>query len=255
MLRSLVIVGPTASGKSDLAMRIAREFDGEIICADSRTVYKGMDIGTAKPSKTDQKLVRHWGLDLVEPGQRFTAADFQKYAKAAIEDIRSRGKLPILVGGSGLYIDGVIFDFGFSSKEAKRDPVNPRHLSHEEPRVRQKLKPGTLIAGIMPPDEVLKVRIAKRAEHIFKAGVMSETKSLVGQYGKESLGADGGIVYKICLELIAGKVDEAEALEKFKIADWQYARRQKTWFKRNKFIHWFESARQAESYVNSQLNN
>lgn len=75
----VTIVGPTASGKSALAMKIAKEFDGEIICADSRTVYKGMDIGTAKPSKEDQKKVTHWGLDLVQPGQRFTVVDFKKY--------------------------------------------------------------------------------------------------------------------------------------------------------------------------------
>src|ERR1700722_17110786 len=94
----LAIVGPTASGKSDLAMRLAREFGGEIICADSRTIYKGMDIGTAKPTLAEQKAVPHWGLDLVEPGQAFSAAKFKRYAEAKILDIRNRGKLPILVG-------------------------------------------------------------------------------------------------------------------------------------------------------------
>src|ERR1700760_4468484 len=88
----IAIVGPTASGKSDLAMRLAKVFNGEIICADSRTVYKGMDIGTAKPSKLDQRQVRHWGLDLVEPGERYSAAQFKAYADKAITNIRKRGK-------------------------------------------------------------------------------------------------------------------------------------------------------------------
>ncbi len=109
----LVIVGPTASGKSELALNIAKKYNGEIIAADSRTVYRDMNIGTAKPSLDDQKALLHWGLDLVNPGQRFTAADFKQYAEAKIVDIQKRGKLPLLVGGTGLYIDSVLFDFGF----------------------------------------------------------------------------------------------------------------------------------------------
>lgn len=109
----IVIVGPTASGKSSLAMRVAKTYGGEIIAADSRTVYKGMDIGTAKPSQSDQTKVPHWGLNLVSPGQRFTAHQFQKYANSKIKDIQKRGKLPILVGGTGLYMDAVLFGFGF----------------------------------------------------------------------------------------------------------------------------------------------
>src|SRR5690606_10027818 len=102
----VVIVGPTASGKSATAMCVAKEFNGEIICADSRTIYRGMDIGTAKPSKQDRTEVPHWGLDLVEPGELFTAADFKYYAQQKIAEIRARGRLPIVVGGTGLYVDG-----------------------------------------------------------------------------------------------------------------------------------------------------
>ena len=116
----IVIAGPTASGKSGVAIEIAEQYGGEIIAADSRTIFKGMDIGTAKPSKADQARVPHWGLDIVTPGEAFSAADFKAYAVQKIAEIRSRGHLPILVGGTGLYIDAVIFDYEFGPAA---DPV------------------------------------------------------------------------------------------------------------------------------------
>ena len=109
----VVICGPTASGKSEIAMHLARQKNGEIICADSRTIYKYMDIGTAKPSLQDQREVPHHLLDIVEPGQRFTVVDFKSRALGVIADMRKRGKLPILVGGTGLYIDSIIYDYQF----------------------------------------------------------------------------------------------------------------------------------------------
>ncbi len=282
----IAIVGPTASGKSALALKIAQEFDGEIIAGDSRTVYKGMDIGTAKPTKQNRTRVKHWGLDLVEPGQRFTAYQFKKYAQNAISDIQDRGKLPILVGGTGLYIDGVIFDFGFRqdvdlAKRKKLETLNievlqdfiremslpmpfnfknRRHLirtieTKGQAGVRKnRLPKGVILVGIMPPDEVLKDRIGQRAGQIFTDGVLSETKKLVREYDKESLVTTGGIVYKICLEILAGKITEAAAIERFQKADWQYARRQKTWFRRNKFIHWYDSTQQAYNFLKQTLN-
>ena len=98
----VVIVGPTASGKTALAIKLAEQCGGEIICADSRTVYKEMDVGTAKPTAAEQHQVPHWGLDLVRPDQRFTAADFKLYAEQKIKEIRERGHIPFVVGGTGL---------------------------------------------------------------------------------------------------------------------------------------------------------
>jgi tRNA dimethylallyltransferase len=116
----IVIVGPTASGKTALAIELAQKYAGEIICADSRTLYKGMDIGTAKPTVEEQALVPHWGLDLVEPGEPFSAADFKRYALQKIDEIRARGHVPFLVGGTGLYVDGIVFDYQFGdTKNAK----------------------------------------------------------------------------------------------------------------------------------------
>ena len=112
----IVIIGPTASGKTSLAIRLAKKYRGEIICADSRTVYRGMNIGTAKPSLEEQQGVSHWGLDLVDPGDSFSVSQFKDYARQKIKEIRSRGNIPFLVGGTGLYIDSVIFDFQFGAK-------------------------------------------------------------------------------------------------------------------------------------------
>lgn len=128
----IVIVGPTASGKTSLAIRLAQKYGGEIICADSRTVYRDMDIGTAKPTPEERALVSHWGLDLVSPGERFTAADFKRYALEKIDEIRARGHVPFIVGGTGLYVDSVVFDyeFGGSVDESQRQELEV--LSIEE---------------------------------------------------------------------------------------------------------------------------
>ena len=112
----IVILGPTASGKTSYAIELARRVDGEVICADSRTVYRDMNIGTAKPTVEEQGAIPHWGLDLVEPDERFTLYDFQQYAKAKMVEIRSRNHVPMLVGGSGLYIRSALYDYKFEEK-------------------------------------------------------------------------------------------------------------------------------------------
>ena len=247
----LAIVGPTASGKSALAMMIATTKGGEIIAADSRTVYRGMDIGTAKPNEGEQAVVPHWGLDLVEPGETYSVHDFKTYANLAIADIQSRGKLPILVGGTGLYVDAILFDFRFSPDGAKRDSQNPRHLVKSNRPLDKKIIPDTLIIGLMPDNYTLKKSIDGRAEQVFKKGVVKETEKLVRRYGESAVFSTGGIVYRICLKLLNGQISRAEAVAKFKIADWKYARRQKTWFKRNRYIKWFDSAEGAYQYLNN----
>jgi len=112
----IVVVGETASGKTATAIEIAKQVDGEIICADSRTVYKGMNIGTAKPTLAEQKEVPHYLLDLIWPNEQFSAAEFKTRAEKCIQDIQSRGKIPIVVGGTGLYVDALLYDFQFGSK-------------------------------------------------------------------------------------------------------------------------------------------
>jgi tRNA dimethylallyltransferase len=282
----LVIVGPTASGKSDLAFKIAKEFDGEIIAADSRTIYKGMDIGTAKPTKEVQEKVPHWGLDLVEPGYAFSAYEFKKYADQKIVDIQKRGKLPILVGGTGLYIDSLIFDFGFVEKaDAKqrieleklsvmqlqnqviergfklpKNSQNRRHLIRAIERegkigVSRSLKDNIVIVGLMPPIDSIKARIKERVESYFSAGLVNETKELMKKYDDESLKKTNGIAYIASMKLLKNEISNDEAIELIRKQEWQYVRRQRTWFRRNKFIRWFDSPDLAYKEIVRILNN
>lgn len=264
----IVIVGPTASGKSDLAMQVARQFNGELICADSRTVYKGMDIGTAKPSPEDRQQIRHHLLDIVEPGQLFTAADFKRLALKAITDIRSRGKLPIMVGGTGLYIDAVIFDYQFSApanpEERKklqalsinelqqicRDknieiPVNSKNKRHliraielnGLPNNTSVIQDHTLVVGISTDRELLRKRVNRRAEQMIRQGILKEVQMLGERYGWESEAMTGNI-YRIFKDVVQGQKQLSGATEEFVRSDMALAKRQMTWFKRNPHIIW-----------------
>ncbi len=265
----LVIVGPTASGKSDLAMRIAREFNGEIICADSRTVYKGMDIGTAKPSQKDQQEIPHHLLDVVEPGESFSAFNFKTLAEKEIQQIWRRGALPILVGGTGLYVDSVILDYQFPSpvnlqkrqelevmsleelhkhsiknnielpenKSNKRYVV--RNIERNNGTVGRRGRPtnNTIVVGIATKKEILKQRITQRTEHLFESGVVEEAKRLGEMYGWDSEAMTANI-YRLMREYTEGALSLAEVKAQFTTLDWRLAKRQMTWFKRRDFIQW-----------------
>lgn len=278
----LVIVGPTASGKSSVAMRIAKEYKGEIITADSRTIYKGMDIGTAKPSAEDQAAVPHWGLDLVEPGEAFTAADFKQYANEKIAEIRTRGHVPILVGGTGLYIDGVVFDYQFGAKNEQvrakfantsledlklycysnniKLPENEQNRRYVLRAIEQhglntnrgnEPLSNTIIVGITTTSDELRTRITHRAEQLFENGMVEEAKMLGEKYGWESEAMTGNI-YKLVRQFLNNEFDEVELMRRFVTADCQLAKRQKTWLKRNPFIHWVELS-DAYNYITQQL--
>lgn len=278
----VVIVGPTASGKSATAMRIAEEFNGEIICADSRTIYKGMDIGTAKPSKEDQARVPHWGLDLVEPGESFTAADFKYYAQQKVMEIRQRGHLPMIVGGTGLYVDGLIFDYEFIPIDHKmreklellsldellaycadnnvtlpENQRNRRHLIGAIARKNISVKrlnepiPNSLVVGITTNRDELRARIDARAEQLFETGMVEEAIMLGKKYGWDSEAMTGNI-YRLVKQYLDEDFDKEELKQRFVISDWQLAKRQLTWLKRNRFIHW-KSLDDAYSYIKEQL--
>jgi len=247
----LVIVGPTASGKTDLAIELAQKYDGEIICADSRTVYKGLDIGTAKPSREQRNLVQHHLLDVVRPDQPFTVADFKKQALRAMDDISRRGKLPIMVGGSGLYIDVVLFDYSFSN-DHERDPVNPRHANQASGHSRSKLRENTLIIGIDVDADVLKQRIRYRVERMDAEGLINEMHTVHKAYpGAKALDAPA---YKAFKAYVAGSITRDEAKRRVVQNDYQLSRRQRAWFKRNKSIHWVSDPSNIDDLVTTFLN-
>lgn len=253
----VVIVGETASGKSDLAIELAKKFNGEIICADSRTIYKGMNIGTAKPSKEDQQSIPHHLLDVVSPGQKYSAAQFQKDAIKLINDISIRGKLPIMVGGSGLYIDSVIFNYQFSGSDAPRDPVNPRHLQKSDTSTlsnKQQLRPNTLVIGIKLDREILEQRIKARLEQMVEHGLVEEVKTLGKKYSLDNE-AINGIGYKFMGQYIRGEISLEEAKSLMIKGDLSLAKRQRTWFKRNQNINWITDKNQAEELVKTFLNH
>lgn len=279
----IVIVGPTASGKTGLAVEFAEELGGEIICADSRTIYRGMDIGTAKPTLVERQRVPHWGLDLIEPGQPFSVADFKRYATGKIADIRARGKIPFLVGGSGLYVDAVIFDYQFGDKSTteQRDYLEAMSLSelhsycksnniplpenkmNKRYVVRAIERQGrssqrrsapistSIIVGIATETAMLKTRIADRSEQIFTNGVVEEAMILGKKYGWKNEAMTGN-VYPLVHDYVKGMIDEVKLIEKFEVLDRQLVKRQLTWFRRNPYIVW-ETRENAEGYIKRAL--
>ena len=281
----LAIVGSTASGKSGLAMELSRHIDIEIIAADSLTVYKGLDIGTAKPSQEDQRLVPHHLLDVADGSSPYNVASFQAAAQQAAVQIRGRGKLPVLVGGSGLYMDSVIFNYSFrgmSDTDAARDleaksvselqdmlrvrsidlPENKENkrylirslLSGEtpEPTDRQQMAKGVLIVGLHPDRQQQGVRIRARLEAMIEQGVIEEAQQALADYTQGSEALKGNI-YQSLAPYFAGEQSLDEAKEDFIGRDMRLAKRQYTWFKRNKSIMWFEDPQAALGYLLGKL--
>jgi tRNA dimethylallyltransferase len=264
----VVIAGPTASGKSALALEIAKKHQGELICADSRTVYKGLDIGTAKPTLAEQREIPHHLLDVVDPGQPFTAADFKRRALAAIDDICARGKLPILVGGTGLYIDAVIFDYRFGkladpSQRTRLQAMsvdelqqmcqdgnipmpansqNKRHLVRAIElgglmRQTRKLRSGTIIVAITTDKDILRGRIQARTRQMIKNGVLKEVAEAGERYNWSGEALTGNI-YRILRPVVLGELSLEEGLAQVVMSDMRLAKRQVTWLKRNPFVIW-----------------
>ncbi len=284
----LVILGPTASGKSDLAVSLARKFNGEIISADSRQVYKGLDIGTGKITKKEMLGIKHYMLDIVGPKTIFNVVQFKKKATKAITDITKREKLPIICGGTGFYIQAIVDDisipevkpdkalrakltkkstdelFKILKKLDKRradkiDSKNPHrliraieiatHLGSVPPLsdVRRPYGRPTSVykilqIGIKIDSDILKDRIHKRLLTRIKSGMVSEATKLhkegLSWKRMESLGLE----YKYLAKYLKKEISKDEMIEQLDREIRKYAKRQKTWFKRDKSIKWFELA-------------
>ena len=232
-MQAIIILGPTGSGKTGVSIEIAKAVNGEIISADSRAIYKGMDIGTAKPTREEMQGVPHWGLDLVEPGERFTVADWKAYAEAKIKDIQSRGKVPIIVGGTGLYIDALIYNYQFKGPTGQKiGDIEQKTCSD-----RTSLKSDYLLVGIKWSTPELRARLNKRIVQMFGPKLYSETKKLVQKYGWDS-GAMKSNIYEYAWQYLQGELSLEAAEQQCFYEDWHLAKRQITWFKRNANIIW-----------------
>lgn len=251
---TVVILGPTGSGKTAASLELARALQtaatpvaqpaasaadatsftapatlryrgAEMISADSRAIYRGLDIGTAKPSPEEQLVAPHWGIDLVNPDERFTVADWKNYAEQKIYEIDTRGNLPVVVGGTGLYIDALIYGYSFTEAAQK---------SYSD---RQQLRTNFLNIGVALPRETLRQNLQTRIDKMFTQELFDEATAALVQFGPENraLSAD---IYRFVISYLNGEISLEEAKTRAFHADWHLARRQLTWFKRNPEIIW-----------------
>jgi len=288
----LVIVGPNASGKSDLAVKLAKKFNGEVVSADSRQVYKGMDIGTGKITKEEMQGIPHHLLDVASPKRRFSVAQFQKKAIETIKKIQKKRKLPILCGGTGFYIqsvvDGIVIpkvkpDWALRKKLEKKtceqlyqqlkkldpqraktiDKKNKRRLiraieivlktKKRIPPLKKKVMFDALIIGIKRDKEELKKRIRKRLLKRLKEGMIEEVKSLHKSGVSWKRLEELGLEYRYIAFYLQGKLNYKEMVTQLQKAIENYAKRQMTWFKKDKRILWVTTYKEAEKLVKKFL--
>lgn len=272
----LVVVGPTASGKSALAVRLAKKFSGEVISADSRQVYRGLDIGTGKITKRQMQGIRHHLLDVVNPGQTFTASDFVRLGRQAVEGITKRGKLPIIAGGTGFYIDALLGTISVpevppnkklrASLKKKSVPQLFAQLKQLDPRrakIIERKNPVRLIRAIeiakalgkVPPqnstmiyrskilglrvsDAGLRKKIHTRLLARIRQGMITEAQRLRRNSLSLKRMRELGLEYRFLADYLEKKIAKEELLNRIERGNIEYAKRQMRWFKRNKKIHW-----------------
>ena len=283
--RVICVVGPTASGKTDLSQELALALNGEVVSADSMQIYKGMDIGTGKLPVEDRK-VPHWGFDLVEPGDEYSVALYQSYARDAFRNIQERGKTPILCGGTGLYVRAAIDDYDFPAGEQTENPVREKYtayaqehgnqalwdlLNQVDPNSAAVIHPNNVrrvvrafelreegasyavqkenlqhipqavpavIFGISFDREPLVQRIYRRVDKMIELGLVDEVKILLEKGFRTGITAPQAIGYKEIVEALDGRCTMDEAIEQIKIATRRYAKRQRSWFRRDDRIIW-----------------
>ncbi len=276
----LIVVGPTASGKSGLGVHLAKIFDGEVISADSRQVYKGMDIGTGKITKKEMRGIPHHLLDILDPKKTFSADDFRKYGTIALENILQTRKLPIIVGGTGFYVDSLLGNTSLpqvapnpklrkalekESTEAlfkklqKLDSARSKIIDSKN-KVRliraleiieslgkvpkltnnKQSKTENLYIGLLPKDDVLKKLIHTRLLARIKKGMILEVQKLHSGGVSWKRMNELGLEYRFIAQHLQNMISKEKLIEDLERAIWQYVKRQKTWFKANKEIHWFD---------------
>ena len=276
----IVIVGPTGSGKTSLSLEIASRFDGEVISADSRQVYKKLDIGTEKITETEMDGVPHHVIDVADINTLYTATDFKRDAVCAIAEITKRGHTPIVAGGTFFYIDTLLGTMSaapvapnprlrmiletqntetlFAELE-KKDPTRAHNIDrHNKRRLVRALEIidavttvpiqhkktespyDVLKIGIQVDKILLRKKLRARAELAFKKGIINETKELLSSGVSTERLSEIGHEYRISMEFLNGHIDEKTLIQKFEEKNWQYAKRQLMWLKRDPNIVWFE---------------
>ena len=280
----IVILGPTASGKSKLAIKIAKKFNGEIISADSRQVYKGLDIGTEKITKKEMNGIRHYLIDVAKPKKIYTVVQYQRAAKKILKQIFQKGKIPIICGGSGLYIDALIYDYKLPAVAPQKslrgrlekksteelfkmlqgldperavdiDPRNPRRLiraleivlktGRPVPKIEKQSPYQTLKIGLKKSVSQLRRSIRQRLKKTLKKGLVEETKKLHREgLSWKRLNALG-LEYRLAADYLRGLISCEEMTEQMERKIRRYAKRQMTWFKKDKDIIWISNPQKA----------
>lgn len=284
----IVILGPTASGKTNLSIKLAKNFDGEIISADSRQVYIDMNIGSGKVTKKETNGIPHYLLDVANPKRKFSVAQYKKLAIKKIKNVQKRGKIPFLVGGTGFYIQAIVD--GITIPEVKPDwnlrkklelltneelfmklkkidpnkantidKHNPRRLIRALEIVLKTKKPipvlekinqfDTLQIGITKQKEelkkLIKIRLAKR---LIKGAIINEVKKLHKNLSWKRL-EEFGLEYRFVAQYLQNKITYQEMINNIQIESEQYAKRQMTWFKRDKRIYWVSNYKETEKLI------
>lgn len=296
----IVITGPTAAGKTELSVALAKKIGGEIISADSVQVYKHMDIGSAKITKAEMQGIPHHLIDICEPAEAFNIARFKELSKQAVNEIFSRGKIPIIAGGTGFYIQSLIYDIDFKETATdgtrtkyeemlkkngeaylhallkERDPeaaaaIHPNNakrviraleyfeqtgtkISTHNEEERRKESPYNFAYFVLSlPREKLYDRINRRVDMMLTDGLIDEVKSLVTSYGvTEDMVSMQALGYKEILDYLNGNITMEDAIYTIKRDTRHFAKRQLTWFKREREVIWLD--KEEHDTLDMQLN-
>jgi len=289
----IVILGPTAAGKSSLGIELAKDYNGEIVSADSRQVYKKMDLGTGKVTIEEQKIVPHFLLDVASPKDRFDVVEFQKLATKRLHEIDDRAHLPFLVGGSPFYIYSIVEGWQFPPVKPKPklrkklrkktaaelfemlEKLDPEQAAEEDPHNKRRLirkieiakelgsvpdlkndpQFDSLLIGLKFSREDLSERIAERLEKRFKEGMIEEVKNLHDQDGVswEKL-EKFGLEYRWIARYLQEKISKEEMKERLQKDIEHFSKRQMTWFKKDDRIHWVNSKNEASKLLEKFIN-
>jgi tRNA dimethylallyltransferase len=296
----IVICGPTASGKTDLSIELAKRINGEIVSADSMQIYKYMNIGSAKPTLDEMQGIQHYMMDCIEPDIRFSVAEYKKEAEKYINIILKKNKIPIVVGGTGLYIDSIIYgieyneiklDENYRKKLENRVEIEGLEILYNEakkidPKAMEKISANDKkrilrvleiyndtgktktqlelesrkngprynykVFALNMDRKILYERINKRVDLMFEKGLLQEVKELKERFDKLPT-AIQGLGYKETIEFLDRKISYNEMIEKIKMETRRYAKRQLTWFRKNKEIIWLDGLDTTEKNIQTIL--